>query len=342
MIQIRSLIFCLILISLNFVQAQENPHGNIEIACELCHSNSDWNVINAHKFNHDQTAFKLRDAHKSIYCVDCHENLVFNIGQKQCFNCHQDIHKAELGVECQKCHSERVWNDMHKFMEMHSQTNFPLVGVHANIDCESCHFNEQQRQFANISTQCSGCHLEDYMATIDPEHQKSRFDLDCQNCHSIVGNDWKAPNFPHADTFLLTGGHGGLQCAACHLNNQYTTLSTDCYFCHESDYTNTTNPSHISVQFPTTCEDCHTIKNWGSANWDHDRLYFPIYSGSHRGEWDRCADCHENISNFTQFECINCHEHSKTRTDNRHREERNYIYNSEACYDCHPRGKGED
>lgn len=340
--QLKNLIYWLSFIVLGFVQAQDNPHGDIDFACETCHSSSDWNSVKAYKFNHAQTGFELKDAHKSINCVDCHKNLLFKINQKQCFNCHQDIHKAELGVQCQNCHTEQRWSDMPMFKDMHNQTNFPLIGVHANIDCESCHFTEQQRQYANISLQCSSCHLEDYMTTINPEHQKSGFDLDCQKCHLIIGNNWKASNFPHTVTFPLIGGHAGLQCEACHQTVPYRAIATECYFCHESDYTDTQNPDHLSVQFPTTCEDCHSINGWGSANWDHDRLFFPISSGAHRGEWNNCTDCHVNPSNYSQFECIDCHEHRQSKMDDEHREENDYMYNSVACYDCHPRGKGDD
>jgi len=338
---VRTLILA-VLSFLFFGHAQDNPHGAINIACETCHNSSDWNTIQVFKFNHDQTGFELKYAHKSIYCAECHENMVFKTGQKLCIDCHQDIHKAELGFQCQKCHSEKRWNERSLFIEMHSQTNFPLVGVHNNIDCESCHFIEQQKQYTNISTQCSSCHLQDYMAALNPEHQKSGFNLDCRECHLIAGNSWKAPNFPHPASFPLTGGHGGLQCLACHVSNQYASLSTDCYFCHENDYANTQNPSHQSVEFSTTCEDCHTIKSWGSANWDHDASFFPIYSGKHRGEWNNCKDCHVSAPDYSHFECIECHAHRKSRMDSEHDDERNYQYNSVACYDCHPRGKADD
>lgn len=334
----------LIILMLGLIQlwAQDNPHGDIDFACETCHNSADWNTIQAYKFNHDQTSFELKGAHKNVDCLSCHESLIFVTAQTQCAACHLDIHKNELGARCEKCHGEQQWTDYFRFEEMHNMTNFPLIGVHANIDCESCHYIEQQNQFANVSVECSGCHLQDYMATMNPQHQKSGYDLNCQNCHLIVGIDWKAQNFPHPASFPLTGGHGGLQCVACHQGDQYSGLSTDCYSCHAADYTATNNPNHISAQFPVTCEDCHTIKGWGSANWDHDRLFFPIYSGEHRGEWNNCSDCHVNTGNYTHFECINCHEHRQSKMDSEHDDERNYVYQSQACYDCHPRGEGDD
>ena len=35
-------------------------------------------------------------------------------------------------------------------------------------------------------------------------------------------------------------------------------------------------------------------------------------SGSHRGRWSSCSDCHKTAGNFAAFECIYCHAHSQT------------------------------
>ena len=55
-----------------------------------------------------------------------------------------------------------------------------------------------------------------------------------------------------------------------------------------------------------------------------------------------CSDCHTNPNNYEVFSCIDCHEHSKIRTDGQHREVRDYVYVSSACYDCHPQGRSDD
>jgi hypothetical protein len=60
------------------------------------------------------------------------------------------------------------------------------------------------------------------------------------------------------------------------------------------------------------------------------------------GQWSNCNECHTNSSNFSVFSCINCHEHNKSRMDDKHKGERGYVYNSQNCYSCHPRGKSED
>jgi hypothetical protein len=76
------------------------------------------------------------------------------------------------------------------------------------------------------------------------------------------------------------------------------------------------------------------------ATFDHDQSWFPIYSGKHLGRWRECSECHTNMSNYSVYDCINCHPHDdKTKVDGDHRGENGYRYDSVGCYDCHPRGR---
>ena len=73
---------------------------------------------------------------------------------------------------------------------------------------------------------------------------------------------------------------------------------------------------------------------------NHDASFFPIYSGKHRGKWASCSTCHTVQNNFAQFSCFGCHPHSdQNETDNNHQGEPGYIYDSQACYNCHPQGE---
>jgi len=127
-----------------------------------------------------------------------------------------------------------------------------------------------------------------------------------------------------------------LDCIACH-DQGYMGTPTDCIACHESDYNNA-DPNHAAAMFPTDCTLCHTTVGWEPSTFDHDGLYFPIYSGRHRGEWDTCQDCHIG-GNFQTFECIDCHEHNQADTDDEHDEVNGYVYESQACFSCHPDGR---
>ncbi|HET9039456.1 MAG TPA: hypothetical protein VFN40_04765, partial [Gemmatimonadales bacterium] len=65
----------------------------------------------------------------------------------------------------------------------------------------------------------------------------------------------------------------------------------------------------------------------------------PIYSGAHAGRWASCATCHTNAANFQAFTCLTCHEHAKSTMDSKHSGRSGYVYDSQACYSCHPRGR---
>jgi hypothetical protein len=114
-----------------------------------------------------------------------------------------------------------------------------------------------------------------------------------------------------------------------------------CFACHETDYNETNDPNHAIANFPTDCESCHSVNGWEPADWDHDGQYFPIYSGSHNGKWDECGECHTIPTDYTFFDCTNCHEHNQAETDSKHNEVNDYVYASAACYSCHPRGQGD-
>ena len=105
-----------------------------------------------------------------------------------------------------------------------------------------------------------------------------------------------------------------------------------------NDYNTATNPDHLSAGFPTTCEDCHTEDAWVPSTFDHDNMYFPIYSGKHDGEWTECIDCHTIPGNFSLFSCIDCHD-DQLQLEDDHSGVSGYEYTSSACFACHPNGE---
>ena len=67
----------------------------------------------------------------------------------------------------------------------------------------------------------------------------------------------------------------------------------------------------------------------------------PIYSGKHEGEWNLCIDCHLG-NNYSDFSCIDCHEHdNQADVDDDHDGVSGYVYNSDACFSCHPTGEAD-
>ena len=79
------------------------------------------------------------------------------------------------------------------------------------------------------------------------------------------------------------------------------------------------------------CQQCHDTTTWGSGNWNHA---FPL-TGHHNLS---CFTCHNNPADRLQFSCIDCHEHSQSKAGGHHNGVQNYVWQSAACYNCHPHG----
>jgi len=313
-------------------------------SCEQCHSIQNWE---SSPFDHLAiSGFALVGAHadfKRVKCTDCHIQNRLSGLPRDCYGCHEKNYIAvtdpnhvqgQFSHDCMQCHSQQAWSPA---TFDHDQTNFPLTGAHQTAVCTDCHINGK---FAGTPTDCYNCHQNNFEQVNDPDHVKNQFSHDCSTCHNASA--WSPATFDHNQTkFPLTGAHQTVVCIACHQSG-YTNTPIECVSCHQQNYDNTTDPNHRGAQFPTTCQDCHTTTAWSPANWDHDGQYFPIYSGKHKNEWNVCTDCHVNQADYSQFSCFaGCHEHNRSKTDDQHREVANYVYESNACYSCHPNGTGE-
>ena len=359
----RSLPFIIILSLLIANLSAQNPHGEeLKMDCSACHTSESWDIpadawhfekdskielsrttnlpLNAdNKFNHYKTDFPLEGQHTGVDCRACHASLIFNEANAECISCHVDIHRQTVGADCARCHTSDNWL-VNNITEIHQENGFPLLGVHAQISCTECHQSESDLEFNRIGNECINCHLEDYNATTEPNHTASGFSLECIDCHKIEGFDWSSEFINH-DFFPLVKGHDIADCNACHIDGNFTNTPTECIACHQADFENAQNPKHNSSYFSTNCMECHTLDlDWMPAEFlSHDNL-FPIYSGSHKGEWDACIDCHLNPDDFSQFTCTTCHERNETA--NQHDEVNGYVYESNACLVCHPTGNEED
>jgi hypothetical protein len=300
--------------------------------CEECHSIRRWEDA---ELDHDQV-FPLTGAHRALDCQACHAG-GFAGTPTDCYSCHRaeyeatsDPNHVQAGfpTTCEACHGTQRWEGA----ELDHAQFFPLTGAHRALDCEACHADG----FSGTPRQCVGCHQDDYDQTTDPNHQAAGFPTTCEACHGT--QSWEDAELDHDQFFPLTGQHRSLSCEACHAGG-FAGTPTDCYACHEDDYEQTTDPNHQAAGFPTTCELCHTPNGWEGATFDHDGLYFPIYSGEHAGEWGDCSDCHVNPNNFGTFSCITCHEHNQQEMDEEHEDVPGYVYESSACYACHPTGE---
>ena len=68
-------------------------------------------------------------------------------------------------------------------------------------------------------------------------------------------------------------------------------------------------------------------------------MYFPVYSGKHKGVWNQCIECHTNPGDFKQNSCTVCH--INPETNDQHKMVSGYYYQSDACLACHPTGDAD-
>lgn len=311
--------------------------------CAECHTlDLDW--MPAEYRQHDIDFFPIYSGeHKGEWsdCIECHPNPA-NYAVFTCTTCHE---KGETDGEhddvggyiydsgaCLACHP----NGDGEGNFDHNNTNFPLTGAHITVDCNECHANG----YAGTPTDCAACHQMDFEQTTAPDHQLVGFSTDCVSCHTTDPNWMPATFANHDDYWPLKGAHAAIanQCADCH-NSTFTNTPTTCFGCHETDFNQAEDPNHLSAGFPTDCTECHNETAWEPATFDHDGMYFPIYSGNHKDAWNDCIECHTIPGNFAEFSCIDCHEHNdQQELLDDHVDEPGYEFNSQKCFECHPAG----
>jgi predicted CXXCH cytochrome family protein len=289
------------------------PHATVGFptTCATCHNTSSWTAAT---FNHNNTSFPLTGAHVTVACAQCHTNNNYTTLPTACYGCHQADFTgttnpnhvvAGFPTDCTLCHSTTTWTTS----TFNHATVFPLTGAHATLSCVQCHANNN---YTTVPTDCYSCHKADYAGTNSPPHAIVGFPTTCSTCHSTT--DWTGATFNHNTTsFPLTGAHVTVACAQCHTNNNYTTLPTACYGCHQADFTGTTSPAHVAAGFPTDCTLCHSTTSWTTSTFNHASV-FPL-TGAHATV--ACAQCHTN-NNYTTLPttCYGCHQADFTGTNN--------------------------
>jgi hypothetical protein len=317
--------------------------------CTDCHTSVSFGDMSVREI-HARTTFPLTGAHLQIACRACHVDSrlgTFTPLDPQCMACHeadytgaQPVSHATFPTDCLRCHNTIAWTAYVRFDHPAVSGGYRLLGAHQRIRCESCHGPDMEPLFQPANDQdCIACHDEDY----NREHPGGGFPTTCLDCHTE--ETWSGATFEHAavaDGFRLQGAHARIPCESCHSPTDWSVPFTpssdqDCISCHADDYAG----EHAGSGFPTTCLACHTEETWEGADFsNHDPQYFPIYSGAHKDKWQSCQTCHVQPDNYQVFSCLSCHEQNET--DDKHREESGYVYDSNACYQCHPNGRAED
>ena len=322
----------------DFVATTSPNHtsSNFPTSCSNCHTlASGWKPA---AFDH--SSFPLTLGHSAPNCIDCHIGGNYTALPSDCYSCHQQDFisstnpnhvTSQFSTACLSCHTVNPGWKPTTF----NHSSFPLTLGHSTPACIDCH---KGGNYTTTPTDCYTCHQQDFTASTNPNHTSSGFSQVCTQCHT-TNPGWKPTTFNHS-IFPLTLGHSTPACIECHIGGNYTTTPTVCYSCHQADYNNTVNPNHKTLAFSTICTECHnTNPGWKPASYtQHDTQSFPIYSGKHNGAWNSCTECHTNLSSYSQFSCLTCHEHNKADMDSKHSGRNGYSYESAACFNCHPRG----
>lgn len=222
--------------------------------CKDCHNSKSWRK---HTFDHNkETDFPLRGKHKDLACSFCHKGDIKRDEEKDilktaCIECHRkdDVHHGKQGEQCDSCHNEKGWQE--KVFFDHDLSSFPLIGMHAAIQCEECHLTSV---YGSTESECKVCHSGD-------DVHKTRLGTDCETCHNP--NSWENWLFDHdeATRFEIDGAHEEAGCYDCHRSKSKGKLkaSRDCISCHRSQDIH-------SRQFGRQCGKCHSTESFKDVN----------------------------------------------------------------------------
>lgn len=328
------------------LSCHEDQHrGQVEPeSCLDCHGPTAWKP--AGQFDHGQTEFPLTGRHQEAACTKCHATridpatpdaepyLEFGVAAFQrCTDCHRDPHEGRLGADCQRCHSTEGWAGYDRREFDHDLSQFPLVGEHRRVSCESCHPRGGSFRVARFAA-CADCHRDAHLG----QFVKLPDDGACESCHTVEG--FRPSTFDLArhqeGEYPLEGAHLASPCNACHrmvavselarhaslvaatpglelLDEaiQFRFASTECLACHEDQHLGEVD-RFVGVG---GCQSCHVLESWHQILFDHDLTEFPL-RGRHVGPL--CVECHSSVEVGTaqeriglkgaSAECASCHD----------------------------------
>lgn len=235
----------------------------------------------------------LSDQPQHELCVACHTEVGLDVDEKTGF--HGRLQASER-LLCSSCHTDHEGRemsivDLNENTFNHELTDFSLRGAHTEVGCSDCHASGEAHREA--ATSCIGCHRND-----DPHD--GQLGEACDSCHNEVG--WNDAVFDHSTTaFPLTGGHSALDCAGCHLSEDFAEVGKTCVACHGD------NDPHRGRN-GDQCADCHNSTDWDSVSFDHLRVSGFALNGGHNNL--SCTDCHQaaDYLDLAGSDCNSCHQ----------------------------------
>lgn len=298
--------------------------GQFKKDCASCHNTSDWKDVT--RFNHTNTRYPLTGEHIKVTCAKCHK--VAEAGQSAkytgipfatCSACHADPHKGAFKKDCASCHVAAGWKQLStaglSSQFDHSKTNFPLLGLHAKVDCAKCHHSGDFKAKIPFAL-CSDCHKPD---PHEGQFAKRKGGDKCESCHTVEG--WKPAKFTVQDhaasAYPLDGAHAKVECAKCHIPagkaTKFKIKFALCTNCHQDAH----GGQFTAAPLLNKCESCHSLKTFAPSSFTlakHKQTKFPLV-GAHIAV--SCTDCHvakkknDKTSvafHFSDMTCTACHQ----------------------------------
>jgi hypothetical protein len=321
----------------NCNSCHQDPHrNNLGPNCKQCHTEQSFSSRNLlNRFNHNQTDFPLKGAHRRINCAECHNMAaapaaIFQdrLGVHNCISCHEDTHLGKFGNNCAECHNENSFREVNMDNFNHGLTNFALLGKHQAVDCRRCHTASFTEPLPHNT--CAACHVDYHEGQFTSIHP----DRDCAECHSEDGFDVTLFTFEdHNDSnFPLTGAHVATPCFACHLQEEkwsFRDIGIRCVDCHEDVHAGYIDEKYYPGK---SCQYCHATTSWVENHFDHSSTAFEL-SGAHAEQ--ECMACHvseDNTHRYAGFAglspaCASCHENVHRRQF-----ERNGVTDCARCH----------
>ncbi|MFO1271915.1 MAG: hypothetical protein U1F50_09595 [Rubrivivax sp.] len=159
----------------------------------------------------------------------------------------------------------------------HQSTDFPLVGQHQEVRCETCHV---RGIFKGTPRDCAGCHVSgNTMGALAPTLRHFPTQRACSDCHT--SNAFTGARYDHQDA--LAG-----QCNSCHnavwapgKSAGHPPTNFSCDQCHSRlSFSNLIKPAdHLPQVGTATCTTCHTGANFEAQM-------------NHAGITGNCVACH--------------------------------------------------
>jgi hypothetical protein len=279
-------------------------HGVLEKSlatnCASCHGEhhgESFAVVNAKSFSfagvpdvktfdHLRIGFEMNGRHLEIGCADCHENadkVVLAEGQtrylglaQDCASCHEDVHKGKMRVNCNTCHGQTSWTDLHSFGH---ERRLPLVGGHADVACRTCHANGDAHALETLgestkpipTRECADCHVSPHAPAFArgvAELAGKTSGAGCVTCHLAEHTDFGEASTAltsqqHAVSgFVLDVPHDQVECKACHAPNldgfraRYPGRTNEaCSVCHDDPHGGQFAKGPFARQECTACHD---------------------------------------------------------------------------------------